>query len=349
VADIPLDESVPDDPARLPKKPAEPPPQVATRYILIQYKGAEGAPGATLSKEAAGRRAARLARVARKQGAEFLALAKRFSQVPTEERGKVLLFKHGQMAPAFEQAAFGVGIGQVADAVETKFGYYVIMRVEVEEYSTAHILIQYKGAENAPVAIKRTKEEARKKAEVVREKAAKPDGNFAVLAGRYSDSPSRIRGGVLRPMAPGQMPPAYDNYLEAAAALAVGEVSPVVETPFGFHVIKRLKVERIHASHILISYDGSSVAPRTKRSKWEARDLAMKVHKEATAPEADFAALAMKYSDHTESAEKGGDVGRFARGTMPPRFEQIAFSLKVGEISDVVESMLGYHVIRRTR
>ncbi len=350
VSDIPFDATQVDDPARLPRKPAEPPLQVAAHYILIKYQGAKDSPKATRDKQAAERRARRLVQAARKRGADFLVLAQKFSEVePAKERAKVILFKQGQMDKNFEGAAFSMELDQVSDAVATPFGYYVIHRVEPEEYSSAHILLQYKGAQNAPPAIKRTKEEARAKAERVLKNAIKPEVSFAVLAGRYSDSPSKIRGGVLRPMAPGQMPAAYTPYIEALRALKVGEVSPVVETPFGFHVIKRLKLERINVSHILISYNGQDVAPKEKRNKWEAEALARKVQKEATAEGADFGELAQKYSDHLDSAEKGGDLGRFARGTKPPRFEQIAFSLKVGQISDVVESMLGYHIIKRTK
>jgi parvulin-like peptidyl-prolyl isomerase len=144
------------------------------------------------------------------------------------------------------------------------------------------------------------------------------------------------------------MPPDYDNYLAAVQKLAVGEVSPVVETPFGFHIIKRLKMERVRASHILIAHDEAKAPPREKRDQYEARRLALKVRREAAAPGADFAALARQYSDDRESAERGGDVGKFARGTQVPKFEQIAFGLGVGEISDVVETPFGFHVIKRT-
>jgi parvulin-like peptidyl-prolyl isomerase len=349
VADIVLDESIPDDPSRAPKRPATVPPQVAVRHILVAYSGAAGAAKVTRTQAAAARRAARLVQVARKEGADFVALARKFSDVPRAERGALISISPGTMPRAFDAAAFGMGVGQVSDAVETKRGYFVVLRAELEEYSSAHILVQYQGALSAPVAITRTKDEARKKAEVVHDQATKGDANFAVLAERSSDSPSRIRGGALRPMIPGQMPAEYDRYIAALRELKVGEVGPVVETPFGFHVIKRLKLERIRASHILISYTGSEGTPRAERSKRDAEVLARKVWRETQTSGADFAALARQYSDHAESADKGGDLGSFARGTMPPRFEQIAFSLKVGQISDIVGTSLGFHIILRTQ
>jgi parvulin-like peptidyl-prolyl isomerase len=256
----------------------------------------------------------------------------------------------GQLPPAADAVAFGMGVGQVSDAVDTPAGYTIVMRLDDELFSSAHILIQYKGAEKAPPAITRSKEEARKLAQRVHALAIKEDANFAVLASRNSDSPSgRLRGGALRPMPWPDMPPAYANYMAAVRNLKVGEVSEVVETPFGFHTIKRLKYEPIAASHILISFTGCVNQPREERKRYDAEVLARKVRAEAAAPNADFAALAAKYSDDAKTNGKGGDLGAFALGIMPPRFEQIAFALKVGQVSDIVETAMGFHIIRRTK
>jgi len=348
VAEVKLDESAPDDPARKPTAPKTPPERVAVRYVLVSFEGAKGSKVTTRSEAVARQRAARIVKAARKKGAVFETLAHEYSDVPQEERGKQLVFRAGHMAPAFEAAAFGMGVGQVSDAVKTEFGYYVILRDQPEEYSTAHVLVQYKGARGAAPGITRTKEEARARAEMAHEQATDKGVNFAVVAERYSDSPSRIRGGVIQPIVPGRMPPEYANYVEAVRALKVGEVSPVVETPFGFHVIKRLKMERIRASHILIAWTGAAVAPRQRRTQAQAETLVRQVWRKATAKDADFAALAKTFSDDTTTADKGGDLGWFARGTKVAKLEQIAFALKKGQVSDVVQTRFGYHVILRT-
>lgn len=345
-ADIPLDESRPDDPSRAPKEPQVVPCRVGTRHIILLHMGAKKASGATRTKVEALRRARHLVKVARK-GADFAALAKQYSE-EAEAKGELVIFKRGEMHEAYEEAAFKMGVGQVADAVETPFGIYVIMRVEFEEYSTAQITVMYKGAKRVPVGKKRTKAEAKARAEKVREMALKGAPSFAVLAERYSDHPSRRGGGVIRPLVPGKEPPDYDNYLEAVKTLKPGEVSEVVETPFGFHVIKRLKLEHITASHILISYTDSAGKPKETRRKDQAQVLARKLLAQVKKKDADFAALAREHSD-CSSAERGGDLGCFARGRMVPRFDQIAFAMKVGRISSVVETKFGFHIIKRTK
>jgi len=350
VADIPLDPKRGADPERMPgKPPATPPERVAARYILIKFIGAEDATRTTRARADARARAERLVKVARQKGEDFVALAQKHSEVPEADRGKQAIFAAGAMLPAFEKAVFTLGLGQVSNAVETDYGFYVILRDRPEEYSTAHILVQYKGAAKAPGAVRRTKEEAQERAGKIQGYATKEKANFAVLAERYSDSPSKVRGGVLRPIVPEQMPKEYKNYVEAVVALEVGQVSPVVETPFGFHVIKRLKLERITVSHILIAYNDSEGDPREKRNKYQARALAAKVLREARAADADFAALAKKYSDDPDSVEKAGELGSFARGMLEPKFEQMAFGLKPGRISDLVTTKFGYHIILRTK
>jgi parvulin-like peptidyl-prolyl isomerase len=348
VADIPFDEKVPDDPARLPKAPGRRPLEVAARYILINHAGTTK-PVSSRSKDDADKRARRLTRAARKQGADFEELARRFSEAPKAVRGVTELFREGESTdPAFLKAVTSMAEGQVADPVHTDFGFYVIQRVVLEEYSTAHILVVYQGAKLAPPGLKRTVEEAREKAEKVAAKAHKPENSFALLASRYSDSPSKLRGGVIAPIRPDSLLEGFEPYLEAVKQLKVNEVSQVVETPYGFHVIKRLPLQKILVRHILLAYTGAVTEPKEPRTKAEARALAAKLRAGARAPDADFAALAQKYSDGP-SAGRGGLLKPFARGVMAPRFEQYAFALRPGAISDVVNTKFGFHVIKRVR
>lgn len=90
--------------------------------------------------------------------------------------------------------------------------------------------------------------------------------------------------------------------------------------------------EQVRASHILL--------------KKEDKELAEKILSEVKNG-GDFAALAKEYSEDS-SAAQGGDLGYFGRGQMVPPFEEAAFSLEVNEISDLVESQYGYHIIKVT-
>jgi peptidyl-prolyl cis-trans isomerase NIMA-interacting 1 len=104
----------------------------------------------------------------------------------------------------------------------------------------------------------------------------------------------------------------------------------------------------IAARHLLVSYKGGlRASPGIGRSKAEARARAEEAQKRAIAGE-DFVTLVKQYSDEPGAAERGGDLGKFERGSMVPAFANAAFALKVGEISEVVETQFGYHVIKRT-
>ena len=105
-----------------------------------------------------------------------------------------------------------------------------------DEVQASHILISYKGADRADANISRSKEEAKAEAERIRGLILNKGEDFAKLAGEYSDGPSKSKGGDLGKFKFEVMAKAFS---EAAFALDIGSVSEVVETGFGFHVIKR--------------------------------------------------------------------------------------------------------------
>lgn len=106
--------------------------------------------------------------------------------------------------------------------------------------------------------------------------------------------------------------------------------------------------KRIGARHVLVQWMGAERAGSSVvRSKDQALSLAQEVHRRAKAGE-DFARLAVEYSDEPGAGNRGGSLGRFGKGQMVPAFEAAAFKLKVGEVSEIVETGFGYHVIQRT-
>ena len=102
--------------------------------------------------------------------------------------------------------------------------------------------------------------------------------------------------------------------------------------------------EQRHASHILIGVSATA----TPEAKAEAKKKAEQVLAEVKKSPAKFAELAKKYSQDPGSAEKGGDLGTFARGSMVKPFEEAVFSMKPGDISGLVQSDFGYHIIKLT-
>jgi peptidyl-prolyl cis-trans isomerase C len=104
--------------------------------------------------------------------------------------------------------------------------------------------------------------------------------------------------------------------------------------------------EQVKARHILIAPKGSAAAQPGKdltdeQAKAKAEDLRKKI-----VAGANFEELAKKESDDTGSGARGGDLGSFGHGQMVPEFEQAAFSAKVGEVTPVVKTQFGYHIIK---
>jgi peptidyl-prolyl cis-trans isomerase C len=112
------------------------------------------------------------------------------------------------------------------------------------------------------------------------------------------------------------------------------------KTYYDTHPQSFVQPEQVRASHILIKVD----ADATEAQKTEARKKITAIQQKLKKGE-DFATLAENYSEDTTS-KKGGDLGYFGRGQMVEPFEKAAFGLKPSEISDIVETQYGYHLIK---
>ncbi len=214
------------------------------------------------------------------------------------------------------------------------------------EMAGSHILLAYKGARRARPDVTRTKAEALALAKKLTAELKKDPKKFAELAKKYSNGPTGKRGGFLGSWRQGRMVPAFDK---AIAALKIGEISAEpVETPFGFHVMKRMPLPPTYAgAHILIAYKGARRAkPSITRTKAEALALAKKLTAELKKDPKKFTEYAKKHSNGP-SARRGGSLGKWKKGRMVPEFDAAIEKLKVGQVSDPVETAFGYHVIIR--
>ena len=206
-----------------------------------------------------------------------------------------------------------------------------------EEYQLAHILLR------APES---ASPEQLQKLRVRGEQAlnrAQAGENFAELTAAYSDAPDALQGGNLgwRPLS--RLP---GLYAETAARLKDGEVSPLLRSSAGFHIVKLIgrrgssdtvSIQQTLVRHILIRVN-EVVSEREARHK-------LQIVRERIQNGADFAEQARLYSQDG-SAAKGGELGWMNPGDTVPEFEQPMDALKPGELSEVVQSPFGMHLIQ---
>jgi len=188
-------------------------------------------------------------------------------------------------------------------------------------------------------------EKTRERAEKILQ-MAKAGESFSKLAAVNSvDVYSKNKGGDIYYFTAGVVDPIFE---EAAYNTKIGEIhDKVVRTRYGFHIIKTTekipRIPLIRAAHILIQEPYADQLP--KDSITDAKKLAIALL-DSIKNGADFAELAKKYSNDPGSSNYGGDLGYFERRTMVPIFDSVAFTLNVNEISDLVVTPYGYHIIK---
>jgi peptidyl-prolyl cis-trans isomerase SurA len=206
-----------------------------------------------------------------------------------------------------------------------------------EEIHLAHILLR--APESAsPEALQKLRLRGEQALQRAREGTS-----FAELAASFSDAPDALQGGDLgwRPM--DRLP---QLYAETAARMRPGDVSDLLRSSAGFHILKLVakrggggpvSVQQTHARHILIRVN-EVVSETEARRKME--NL-----RERLVNGGDFAELARLYSQDG-SAGKGGDLGWVSPGDTVPEFERAMDALKDNEISPVVQTPFGMHLIQ---
>ncbi|MDT3694803.1 MAG: peptidylprolyl isomerase [Ignavibacterium sp.] len=170
--------------------------------------------------------------------------------------------------------------------------------------------------------------------------------SFESMVQKYSqDNFSKSKNGDIFYFTAGQLPFEFED---AAYNTPKDSVYPqVVQTRFGFHIIKvtdvKQRIPKIRVSHILISYSNPDGTTDTAAT-YATMDSVLAELKAGK----DFSEVAKRFSDDTGTKDKGGDLGFFERRMMVPEFDEAAFNLGVGQVSDVVKTSFGLHVIKLT-
>ena len=206
------------------------------------------------------------------------------------------------------------------------------------EYRLAHILVATPQAASEEDA-----EKARKKAEkLLRRVRAGED--FLRMAASISDDPQALDSGDLGWRKAGEVPTVFS---EAVTSLREGEVSDVIGSPSGYHIIKllgvrsageELTVKQTRARHILIK-------PSELMSSDDVQERLHKLKKRIEAGD-DFDDLARSHSEDKATAAKGGDLGWVSPGDLAPKFDEVMGPLSPNGISDPFETELGWHIVQ---
>ncbi|OIO82067.1 MAG: molecular chaperone SurA [Gallionellaceae bacterium CG1_02_60_948] len=206
-----------------------------------------------------------------------------------------------------------------------------------EQLQLAHILIvvpEQATAENLRVLQRRAEEALQK---------LRGGAPFAQVAAGYSDARDALQGGMIGWRPSNELP---SLFADALAALQPGQLSDILRSPSGFHILKLLDrrnndapvfITQTHARHILIKT--SELV-----SESEARDRLQEIKRSIDAG-ADFAEQARLHSEDG-SAAQGGELGWISPGETVPEFETAMNALKEKQISGLVKSGFGWHLIQ---
>jgi peptidyl-prolyl cis-trans isomerase SurA len=208
---------------------------------------------------------------------------------------------------------------------------------KADEYNLAHILVT--------VPEQATPEELRMRrgrAETALGQL-KSGADFRQVAASFSDAPDALQGGEMGWRQAGRLP---NMFLDALRGMKVGDVSPILRSPAGFHILKltdlrgsnaSMVVTQTHARHILVRLN-EVVSEADARNRLN--ELKYRVDNGG-----DFAELARLHSDDA-SAARGGDLGWLSPGDTVPDFEKAMDALKPKQVSAPFRSPFGWHIVQ---
>ncbi|MEW5839157.1 MAG: peptidylprolyl isomerase [Pseudomonadota bacterium] len=232
---------------------------------------------------------------------------------------------------------------EIDDALNIKRGQQSSGKANLQ-YHVRQILVALPEAANPDEVAK-----ARNKAEQTLQ-ALRDGGDFAALAASVSGARDALEGGDLGWRSADDLP---SIYVDAVLAMQPGQVSELIRSPSGFHIIKleetrgggsapssaqSVKLTETHARHILIQ---TSDAVSDDEARRRLEDIRLRLEKGE-----DFAVLAKTYSNDKGSAERGGDLGWARPGMMVEEFERVMNATPQGQVSAPFRSQFGWHILQ---
>lgn len=201
-----------------------------------------------------------------------------------------------------------------------------------EAVKIRHILVNVQPSDQALAAARQKAEEALAR--------LRQGEDFAELAKELSEGPSAPRGGDLGTTQRGDL---VREYEEVAYNLPPGEISGIVQSEFGLHIIQTIEKlgEKIHTRHILFKVD-TSPDDETRTVDWLRR-----LRQRILTGEITFEEAVAQYSKDKDSNTRGGDLGWFELEAFQiPAFKDAVAGLEPGDISQPVKTRFGYHLIK---
>jgi len=275
-------------------------------------------------------------------------LARKFEQVVSQVGGEEKLEEYfgRPIRQIKREMRKGVMEGLLIDMVRRKhlvaaqvrrqdvIAFYELHKAELpilpERIQLSHILLEVTPSEEA----RRAAREKIMKAMYQLEEGAE----FDSVAREYSEDPSAEFGGKLGFTNRGDLVSAYE---EAAYALEPGEISSIVESPFGFHIIRVIERqgERISTQHILARLIASD-------ADWEKAGIVAAGLADSLKNGADFTDFASRYSVDSSSKDKGGKLELMPVEQLPANFQTAIAGKSNGEFVDPFKTEFGYHILR---
>jgi peptidyl-prolyl cis-trans isomerase SurA len=206
-----------------------------------------------------------------------------------------------------------------------------------EEYHLAHILVAVpEAASSEQIAA------ARRKAEEVL-KELRNGADFGQTAIAVSQGQQALQGGDLGWRRTGELPTIF---VEVAAHMHTGDISDLIRSPSGFHIIKLLdkrtgahhRVNQVHIRHILIR-------EKEGRPEEQTRTQLDQLRRRILSGE-DFAALARAHSEDAQTASHGGDLGWTDPSGLPAPFPEVLSHMKEGDVSEPFKTPYGWHIVQ---